>query len=96
MIQMPSKKVGKINNCREFKMEITKKYLQKEIFKFREIMGNRIYSVEDVAKALEGLLFVYSRFQPENEKDKEQMGISMESLTKEYDMRLGYRLALGI
>ena len=77
-------------------MKITKQYLMAEMVKFREIMGNRTFTVEQTADALQGLLFCYYRYIPENKKDKDQISISMAAITKEYDMRLGYRVMLGI
>lgn len=73
-------------------MEITKEYFQKELTKFREIMGDRRFSVEDCSNALRGLLMVYINYEPENEKEKETAKNIMLATCEEHDRRLALRL----
>ena len=77
-------------------MEITKEYFQNEMMKFREVMGNKQYTVEQVSSALRGLLTVYANCSFATPKEQESAEISMLAITKEHDMRLALRLIHNI
>ena len=77
-------------------MKITKKYLQGEMVKFREIMGDKQYTVEKVSNALGGLLTVYANCTFVDKKEQKSAEISMLAITEEHNRRLALRLVHNI
>ena len=77
-------------------MEITKEYFRKEMIKFREMMGDKRFTVEQVSKALGGLLSVYAECTLETPEDKEWAQRAMDALCLEHDKRLQLRLTHNI
>ena len=78
-------------------MNITKEYFQNEIMAFREIMGNRDYTIEQVSKALKGLIIVYLRYMENaTSKEKQSAEISFAAICLEHDKRLALRIIHNI
>jgi hypothetical protein len=80
-------------------MNIDKAYFDKESDKFQEMMGLRTYTVEQISKALRGLMVVYLNLQnnPDvSQKDKDSAEHRMDMITVEHDKRLALRLSHGL
>jgi len=76
--------------------EITKEYFLTEYHKFREIMCS-MTSVDDKLNAFKGLLYVYMNLDPKlSVDDKELCDMSMQSLSLELSMRIGYQAQIEI
>ena len=69
---------------------ITKEYFLKEYNGFRGIMCSCDYTLDQKTKAYEGLLFVYVDLDHDlSEEDVGACKMAMETLTLEFDMRMG-------
>ena len=77
-------------------MKINMKYLEAEACKFREIMRDKRYTIEQCSDALKGLLMVYGNTEFQTEKEKERAAMMMESICVEHDKRLELRLQYTI
>ena len=79
-------------------MKITKEYFNKELISFWEIMGNKSYTIEQVARALRGLITCYLQFAmySKNQEERDSAEISMQAACGEHDRRLAYRIMLNI
>jgi hypothetical protein len=77
-------------------MEIDMKYLETEACKFRGVMGDKRYTVEQCSDALKGLLTVYVNTKFQTEKEKKRAALMMDAICLEHDKRLELRLLYNI
>jgi len=72
----------------------TREYFLDEWRSFHELMGTKKFwsNLESASNAYRGLLYVFSKTKDLRESDE----IAMQSVTKEYDMRLRLVLMYGV
>lgn len=77
-------------------MKIDFEYFNKEVSKFRDIMGDRRYTVEQCSDALRGLLTVYMNAKFQDEQEQKTAELMMRVITIDHDKRLALRLQYNI
>ncbi len=77
-------------------MKLNYEYFNKEVMKFREMLGDRRLTVEQVSAALGGLLTVYINTLYKNKEEEKRAEHLISMITIEHDKRLALRLQYGI